>query len=75
MAAGDTVLANARKDSGRPHSEAGTTDGMRARYLRVKRTYLVEVPYELPRHRWPSTEWNPAMWQRLALLSGTRFPP
>lgn len=47
---------------------------MRVRYLRVGRTYLVEVPHELPRDRWPSEPWDPAMWQRLLLLRSTRFP-
>ena len=47
---------------------------MRLRHLRVGRTYLVEVPHELPRDRWPSEPWDPAMWQRLLLLRSTRFP-
>lgn len=50
-----------------------TLTGVRVRDVQVGGTYLVQVPHELPRDRWPWDPWDPRMWLRMVWLRGRRF--
>jgi hypothetical protein len=46
---------------------------VRRRDVRVGETYLVEVPHQLPRHRYPADVQGHIQWWQLTVLSGARF--